>query len=172
MTNFVSPPPPTAKPAVDYQKIIAETTRPDPGLSPNEQSRFIHRYSFAALVWQFVYYFAMGDNLLAWLSIICSVIFVFAPLLLVFPIWARRRAYDSGKFTVFSDYHSAQKKWDRSALYLTLITLVLGLLSIWVFGPALLNAIHTVTGGSTDPNASVTSQLQDAVKQYQDVLGQ
>jgi len=162
---------PTVKQTVDFQKIIDQNAHPDPGLTPEEQAKFIHRYSFAALIWQFIYYFAMGDGLLAWLSIFCSVVFIFSPLLLILPFWARRRAYDSHEWSGFPEYYSVQKKWDRSAVYITIIGFVLGALSFWILGPTLLNAIRAVTGNS-NPDASFTQQLQDTVKQYQNVLGQ
>lgn len=156
---------------VDFQQIIADNKYPDPGLTPDEQTAFSHRYSFAALIWQFVYYFAMGDTLMAWLSIICSVVFILAPLLLIFPIWARRRAYQSKNWSGFSEFYHAQKKWDRSALYLLIVSVILLLITFWLLGPILLNAIQAVTG-STDANSNFSQQVQDTVKQYQDVLGQ
>jgi len=170
MPDIAPAPPRVGLPPVDFKKIIEENAFPDPGLTPDEQTAFTHRYSLAALIWQFVYYFAMGDGLLAWLSIGCSVIFVFAPLLLILPIWARRRAFQSHRWSGFSEFYWAQKKWDRSALWLLVATVALGLISFWIIGPILLNSFSAVTGGNN--SGGFSQQVQDTVKQYQDILGQ
>lgn len=162
---------PAKTPDENYQKIIRDNIYPDPGLSDDQQRRFTHRYSFAALVLQFVYFFAMGDGLLAWLSIGCSVIYIFSPLLLIFPIWARRRAFASRRWSGFNEFYYAQKKWDRLALYLLIALVVLGLITFWLIGPTVINSFHTLTGQTTS-GGSLNQQVQDAVRQYQSILGQ
>lgn len=155
----------------DFKKIITETAYPDPGLTPEAEQKFANRYSFGALVLQFVYYFAMDDALLAWLSIACSIIFIFAPLLLIFPFFARRRAYKKRPWSGFAEFYHNQKKWDREALYLLIATLVLGVVTFWIIGPMILNSFGSLNGGQT-PSGGFTQQLQDTVQQYQNILGQ
>ncbi|MEK7202048.1 MAG: hypothetical protein AAB669_00735 [Patescibacteria group bacterium] len=155
---------------VDFKKILNDAVYPDPGLTPEQQDKFVGRYSFSALVLQFVYYFAMGDALLAWGSLICSVSIVLTPLLLIFPLFARRRAFEKRQWSGFSEFYHNQRKWDREALYLTIASIILVVVALWLIGPMILKSAQTLTGqsGSTD----FTQQLQDTVGQYQDILGQ
>ena len=152
----------------DFQKILEQVAYPDSGLSSEQQQKFNNRYSFSALILQFVYYFAMGDQLLAWLSLICSISIVFTPLLFLFPVWARRRAFASRKWSGFNEFYHNQKKWDREAAYLTIASVALGLVVIWLIGPMILKSTQNLTGqpGSTD----FTQQLQDTVQQYRNLL--
>lgn len=158
------------KPPVDLKKILNDSVYPDPGFTAEQQQNFVNRYSFSALVLQFVYYFAMGDALLAWGSLICSVSIILTPLLLVFPFFARRRAYQKRTWSGFSEFYHNQKKWDREALYLTIASIVLVVVVLWLIGPMILQSVQNLTGqsGSSD----FTQQLQDTVQQYREILGQ
>lgn len=158
------------KPPVDFKKILDDSVYPDPELTPEQQQKFVNGYSFSALVLQFVYYFAMGDALLAWVSLICSVSIVLTPLLLVFPFFARRRAYQKRTWSGFSEFYHNQKKWDREALYLTIASIILVVVALWLIGPMILKSAQTLTGQSS--STDFTQQLQDTVEQYQDILGQ
>ncbi len=167
--NNISVPQTPAAP-VDFKKILEDNAYPDPGLTAEQQQDFVNRYSLSALVLQFVYYFAMGDQLLAWGSLICSVSIVLTPLLLIFPFWARRRAYQRRTWSGFGEFYHNQKKWDREALYLTIASIILAVVALWLISPMILKSVHSLTGQS--PSTNLTQQLQDAVKQYQDILGQ
>ncbi|MDP3992635.1 MAG: hypothetical protein Q8Q05_00205 [bacterium] len=155
---------------VDFKKVLNDSVYPDPGFTPEQQQEFINRYSFSALILQFVYYFAMGDALLAWGSLVCSVSIVLTPLLLVFPFFARRRAFEKRQWSGFNEFYHNQKKWDREAVYLTIASIILIVVALWLIGPIILKSAQTLTGqsGSTD----FTQQLQDTVQQYRDILGQ
>ena len=155
---------------VDFKNILEQAAYPDPGLNDQQQLEFVNRYSFAALVLQFVYYFAMEDQLLAWSSIICSVSIVLTPLLLIFPFWARRRAYQKRHWSGFNEFFHNQRRWDREAVHLTVATIVLGLAVLWLIGPMILKSAQTLTGQSGA--GDFTQQLQDTVQQYRDILGQ
>lgn len=155
---------------VDFKKILNDAVYPDPGLDEDRQEKFINRYSFSALVLQFVYYFAMGDALLAWASLVCSVSIVLTPLLLVFPFWARRRAYERRQWSGFNEFYQNQRKWDREAVYLTLASIILAVVALWLIGPMILKSAQTLTGQSDSTN--FTQQLQDTVQQYREILGQ
>lgn len=158
------------KPTVDFKKILNDSVYPDPGLDEDQQQKFVNRYSFSALVLQFVYYFAMGDQLLAWGSLVCSVSIVLTPLLLVFPFWARRRAYEKRTWSGFNEFYHNQKEWDREALYLTIASIILAVVAMWLIGPMILKSAQTLTGQSDSTN--FTQQLQDTVQQYREILGQ
>lgn len=167
MIDSISAPP---TPLTDFQKIITKNAYPDPGLTAEQKQTFVNRYSFGALILQFVYYFAMGDAFLAWVSVICSVSIVLTPLLLIFPFWARRRAFQKRQWSGFGEFYHNQKKWDREAIYLLSATLLLLAAALWLIGPLILKSAQNLTGqpGSTD----FTNQLQDTVQQYRDILGQ
>lgn len=154
---------------VDFKKNLSDSVYPDPGLTAEQQEQFVNRYSLSALILQFVYYFAMGDALLAWGSLICSVSIVLTPLLLIFPFFARRRAYQKRTWSGFNEFYHNQKKWDREALYLMIATIILAVVALWLIGPMILKSAQTLTGqsGSTD----FTQQLQDTVQQYREILG-
>ncbi|MCR4277807.1 MAG: hypothetical protein NUV85_02210 [Candidatus Berkelbacteria bacterium] len=156
------------KPPADFKKILNESVYPNPGLTAEQQEKFVNQYSFSALILQFVYYFVMGDALLAWGSLICSVSIVLTPLIVVFPFWARRRAYQKRTWSSFNEFYHNQKKWDREATYLAIVSIVLVVVSLWLIGPMILKSAQVLTGqsGSTD----FTQQLQDAVQQYRDIL--
>jgi hypothetical protein len=166
MDNITAPPLPSVP--VDFKKIIDQTVYPDPGINDEQKQAFINRYSFSALVLQFVYYFAMGDQLLAWLSLLCSISIVLTPILLFFPFFARRRAYQKRSWTGFSEFYHNQREWDKEALYLTIATIILIAISLWLIGPMILQSAQSLTGQSGSTNFS--QQLQDTLKQYQDIL--
>lgn len=157
------------EPTVDFKEILNDSVYPDPGLTAEQQQNFVNRYSFSALVLQFVYYFAMGDALLAWGSLICSVSIVLTPLLLIFPFFARRRAYQKRTWSGFSEFYHNQKKWDREAVYLAIVSIILLVIALWLIEPMILQSAQTLTGQSD--STDFTQQLQDTVGQYQDILG-
>lgn len=166
MDNIPTPQIPAAP--VDFKKIIEENAHPDPGFSAEQQQKFINRYSPSALILQFVYYFAMGDQLLAWLSLVCSISIFLTPVLLIFPFYARRRAYQKRSWTSFGEFYHTQKKWDKEALYLAIASIILVLVVLWLIGPMILHSVQNLTGQSDSANLS--GQLQDTVQQYRDIL--
>ncbi len=105
---------PSTDPALQtkIKQIIDQGTYPDSGLSSEEQEKFINRYSLGALTLNVVYFFAMSDSPMAWLSLACSVIFIFAPLLFIFPFFARRRAYTRRQWSSFNHFYAVQRQWD------------------------------------------------------------
>ena len=168
MTESIPTPVPTVPP-IDFKKIINDQVYPDSGLSETQQQEFVGRYSFSALILQFVYYFAMDDQLMAWLSLVCSVSIILIPALFIFPLFARRRAFHKRSWSGFNEFYHNQKNWDREALYLTIATIFLGLVALWIIGPMILGSARNLTGpapGSSD----FTQQLQDTVRQYQEIL--
>lgn len=158
----------TPTPPVDFKKILNDAVYPDPGLTAEQKEKFVGRYSFSALVLQFVYYFAMGDALLAWASMVCSVSIVLTPLLLFFPFFARRRAFEKRTWSGFNEFYHNQRKWDREALNITIASIILVVVALWLIGPMILQSVQNLTGQSG--NTNYTQQLQDIVQQYQGIL--
>ena len=156
-------------PQTQYRQIIAQNAYPASNLSPEQQRAYVNRYSFGALVFNFIYYFAMEDSPLAWLSLFCTIFFVFLPVIFILPLFARRRAWARRQWLNFDHFHTTQKQWDRWGWSMLIFTIALIGLSLWIIGPMILRSVQNLTGQSGTTN--FTQQLRVAVKQYQDILG-
>jgi hypothetical protein len=101
-----------------------------------DKMRFFEWFSLGALVFGPIYYIAMRDRLLTWLSVL-AVALVF-PLIVILPFFARRRAWETREWQGFNQYAATQKKWDRAGWWVLAGTLVLAVL-LWnmVVSPAL-----------------------------------
>jgi len=79
-------------------------------VSPLEREEYLKKFSFAALIWNFFYYQAMGDTLFVWISLSSSVFIVTLPALIPMAFMARRRAWESTKrqWRDFREFQAAQ----------------------------------------------------------------
>lgn len=99
-----------------------------------EKERFLGGYSFGAFVYSTVYFMAMGDKLLAGLSLFSGIIF--SPLIAVFPFVARRRAWQIRHWQNFNEFEVVQKRWDRAGLYGIIICIFLLFMAFqYIFRP-------------------------------------
>lgn len=162
---------PAAEPT-DIKARLYENQFPSRNVTPEQQARYLGRYSVGALVMSFFYYQAMRDRLLAWLSILVSIAFFLSPLLLIFPFWARRRAYQSRTWRNFGEFESNQKKWDRVGLYSLLALAVLLFLAFRLLTPLLLNGFAQINPGLTNTDSSnYIDQLNQTKDSLQQILG-
>jgi len=87
-----------------------------------EDEKYLHQFSFAAMSFSTIYFWAMGDKLFAIASLIGGV--VFPPILFVLPFFSRARAWQMRQWYDFIEFKKIQKMWDAAAIY-GLILLVL-----------------------------------------------
>lgn len=91
-------------------------------LSVVDQEKFMSQYSFAALVYGPIYFFAMNDWFFAILSLTGSILFF--PIIFLLPIFARRRAWANKKWFNLNDFIRLQKVWDKAGIYGAVLLLV------------------------------------------------
>ena len=133
----------------DIDKIMAEKVNPTFNITPESQAHYLKTYSFGALVLNYFYYRAMGDKLLAWLSVLASLSVVLLPLIFIFPFWARQRAYQLGKWQNFGQFEASQKKWDEMSVYMFIISLIILYLLIRFLGSYYEQALRTLGSNGT-----------------------
>jgi len=149
---------------------VNEKLFPTTHTTPEEQQKYLNTYSFGALVLSFFYYQAMRDKLLMWLSVIVSLVFFLTPLLFLFPLWARRRAYSSRAWQNFGEFEDVQAKWDRAGVYF-LISSLLGLYLLFrLVAPLLLSGLEQISP-TLSPGSSGSNTLQQ-LQQTRDQLQQ
>lgn len=145
-----------------FNAIIAEKEGYSPiDPSPEEQEKYLSRYSLSALFFSVVYFWQMKDKTFFWFSILSSLIFF--PLIFILPIFSRRRAWKQRKWHSFNHFLLVQKKWDSYAIYGMIISIVaFYLISYWelkliesYFNSAGLNNMNDVQ--------QLQNQLQDAI---------
>ncbi len=140
--------------------------------SPEQQGRYLRRYSPAALIFSVFYFAAMKDWLFAIASIICSVTIVLLPGLLILPIFARRRAYGYKNWASFEEFQEVQISWDKSAIYSLVVLVILTILIGFLAGPSFLNAIHQISPSTSQDNGqNVIQQLNQTKNDFQNVIG-
>lgn len=157
----------------ELRTILDTETYPTTNTTPELQQRFLNRFSFGALVFNFAYFFAMRDRLLAWLSLFVTIVFIFSPLLLVFPFWARRRAYQSRPWQSFGQFEHIQKKWDRAGVWALVVVILLFYLLFRLLTPLLLNGFQQINPELLNGNSdNYVQQLQQTENDLQQILGQ
>jgi hypothetical protein len=115
-------------------------------------------FSWAALLYGPVYYFAMKDWLFVVLSALASLVVVTVPALIPLAFLARKRAWKLKKWDSEEQFWQVQQSWDRSAIVGGVLSIiVLYFLSRYVF------SVLSTTFGTTDSNV-ILQQVQD---QYQ-----
>ncbi len=164
------------KPKPDFQaqltKILDNQEYPTNNTTPELQEKFLRHYSFGALVLNFFYFTAMKDKLMAWLSLLAGLIIFFTPLLFIFPIWARRRAYQTRDWQNFGQFEHAQRKWDRSALYLLVVMAIIFYIAFRAITPILLNGFRHINPNLDSSSGDYIQQLQQTEQDLQQTLGQ
>lgn len=123
--------------------------------TPEEQERYLSKYSFSALVFSAFYFWYMKDKVFFWLSIITSILFF--PIMFILPFLARRRAWKEREWRSFGQYLSVQKKWDKAAIYGTVI-FILVFFCLGYFETKLINNYLNSSGVQ---NMNDVKQLQD-----------
>lgn len=92
-------------------------------LSPEEQEKYLSKYSVSALVCSAIYFWYMKDKVFFWVSILASILFF--PVLFILPVSARRRAWKMREWRSFSQFKSMQDKWDKFSVYGAIIFVAL-----------------------------------------------
>lgn len=85
--------------------------------SSTEQEKYLSGYSWSALFYNYFYFRAMEDKEFAWLSAIAGLTGFLAPILIILPFFARRRAWERRQWQGFTHFQSVQRTWDRSTIY-------------------------------------------------------
>ena len=120
-------------------------------------------FSVAALAYGPVYFWAMGDKPFAFLSLVCMVVIWLAPGIIVLAFLARRRAWESKPWRNVIEFNAAQKRWDQSAWFVLIITVVALVLSYHYLKPLLTSSLEGAGFGSG-------SSASDQLKQAQSVI--
>ncbi len=140
---------------------------PDP--PPNEQARFTNGYSWGAVVYSFLYFQAMKDQLFAWISLVCGLSGFLLPVYLLLPIWARRRAYSRRQWLSYSQFQVVQERWDKAALYgLVIMVIAFYFATRWLYS-TLTPLVNSFAPGGLKGNP--TEQIQQIQQNLQDTIG-
>jgi hypothetical protein len=139
------------------QSILAhgekDYTKDKSTLSPDDE-KYSHGFSFAALSFSVIYFYAMGDKLFALISLVGGVFF--PPTLFILPFFARARAWRMRKWYDFSEYKKIQKMWDAVGLYGIILLILVFYLSFQFFVMPLFQNL-TSSLGTTDLNNVVNN---------------
>lgn len=154
------------------QTILDTEMYPTKNNTPALQEKFVKRYSFGALVASVFYYAAMRDKLFIWLSILCSVVFLLSPLLLIMPIWARRRAYVSRSWQSYGEFEHVQRQWDRAGICALALVILLIYLMFRILTPVLLNGFKQINPNLYPSSGNYLEQLQQTEDDLRQTLGQ
>jgi hypothetical protein len=130
--------------------------------TPEEQEKYLKKYSISALVFSVVYFWQMKDKTFFWFSALSSLIFF--PLVFILPFFSRRRAFQKRKWHSFNHFAFVQKKWDDYAIVGLIVSVVAFFLISWWEVNLLNNYLHS----SGLNNMNDIQQLQD---QLQETLG-
>ncbi len=143
--------------------IIAQTKGVSTELpSPEAQEHFLRGFSMAALVYSFVYFRAMRDATMTWLSVVFALLFF--PGLFVVPFQARRRAWASREWVNFNEFQAVQRSWDRAAWYGVIVMIVVLYLAMRMVYAALQPLLDSVNS-TGDPVQQLRS-LQEELQSY------
>jgi len=129
-------------------------------LSP-EDEKYLHGFSFAALSFSAIYFYAMGDKLFALASVVGGVFF--PPTLFILPFFARVRAWRMRKWYDFSEYKKIQKMWDAAGLYGIILLVLVFYLSFQFF---VIPLFHNLT------NSLGTTDLNNVIQNANELLNQ
>lgn len=122
--------------------------------TPEEQEKYLSKYSFSALVCSAIYFWYMKDRTFFWVSIFSSILFF--PILFFLPLSARRRAWASKKWRSFGQFQSVQKKWDEASVYAVILFVI-----VFSFG-----VYYEIKFISNAFNANGINNMND-IKQFQ-----
>lgn len=130
--------------------------------TPEEQEKYLKKYSLSALVFSIVYFWQMKDKGYFWLSIISSV--VFFPIIFILPIYSRRRAWQKRKWRSFNHFLLVQKKWDDYAIVGLIVSIVVFFLISWW-------EVNLLKGYFNSAGLTNINDIQELQNQLQDTLG-
>ncbi|MEI7792537.1 MAG: hypothetical protein WCI57_03590 [Candidatus Berkelbacteria bacterium] len=133
------------------QSILGHSNEDNPtrtALSLDDE-KYLHQFSFAAMSFSTIYFWAMGDKVFAVASLIGGALF--PPLLFVLPFFARARAWQMRQWYDFIEFKKIQKMWDAAAIYGLILLILIFYLSFQFFLLPLFQNF-TSTLGQTDVN--------------------
>jgi len=114
-----------------------------------DDDKYLHHFSFAAMSFSTIYFWAMGDKLFAIISLVGGAIF--PPILFILPFLARSRSWRIRQWYDFIEFKKIQKMWDAAAIYGLVLLVLLFYLSYQFFLLPLLQNLMS-NFGQTDVN--------------------
>jgi len=142
------------------QLLAKEKGEVIPDAKPDEpDEKFLRGYSMGALVFSTIYFWAMGDSIFLWVSVVAAILFF--PVLFVMPFVARKRAWQKHHWQNFAEFRATQQRWDKAGWYgLAAVVIFLFLAYQFVFAP-LLNSLFPGGLGQLNDTKQELIDLQD-----------
>lgn len=92
-----------------------------------DDEKYLCKFSFAAMSFSTIYFWAMGDKQFAMISLVGGAIF--PPILFILPFLARARSWKLRQWYDFAEFRKIQKIWDSAAIYGLILLVVIIYLS-------------------------------------------